>query len=395
MASTNANAESACGSIDKIRVQPLDLGKIPVKVGYFKVIIHYRPAAVEQFLVWAHHKYGEVIQYHWKSRVVSVGNYELAALLLKHPNFQRKGIFTETVTILNPLSLVSISGLDWKRAHWLMVRAISRISIQNMCSSVKTAVNKFCGSTELLAGSQVDLYDFAKKVTLDGMIFEVFGAGISESDVQVIHDGIGAIIGELQGLTQSSSHYRTKRQSLDTLVDAKLETEYITLIQSMMPTQKSSVILSSTFPPSCSTSTIDTSPFDSGCSFLSTLMQQNISNNRSPSKASQTPFSLKELRDLVINVLLFMGTINPAEASVHAILEIFRSKWSSLHRDVWIETQELIRHPDSADSQAGFSRILRESLRMFPPVAGLSFNRRATADTVLNGWRFNKDVCLF
>ena len=33
-------------------------------------------------------------------------------------------------------------------------------------------------------------------------------------------------------------------------------------------------------------------------------------------------------------------------------------------------------------------------LRLFPPVAGLSFNRRATADTVIDGWSFKKDVRL-
>jgi cytochrome P450 len=378
--------------LDQTESHRIHLGKMPFKIGYIQVIINYRPAAVEQFLMWAHQKHGDVIEYHWKSRVISVGSYELAALLLKHPNFQRKGLFTETVTILNPFSLVSISGPDWTRAHWLMVRAIGRISIQDMCSSVKGAVHKLMSSTPLVLGGFVDLYDFAKKATLDAMISEIFGAGIPECESQVIHAGIDAIIGELQGLTQASSQYRISRQRLDALIDFKLETEYFSVIHSTN-FHKDSVDLSSTFPPRqwASTATLDL-PFNSGCHFLRTLVEQNASNHRSPTKASQSPFSLIQLRDLVINVLLFMGTINPAEACVHAVIEIFRSKHSISQREVWIETENLIGQHDSPDREAGFTRIIRESMRMFPPVAGLSFNRRATADTLIHGWRFKKDV---
>jgi cytochrome P450 len=373
----------------------IDFGKNPVQLGYLHVLIKYRPAAVEKFLEWAHQNYGDVIKYHWKSSVISIGNHEIATHLLKHPNFQRKGTFTETVTILNPFSLVSISGPEWTRAHWLMVRAIGRISIHNMCCHVRSAVQRLVCSSPLLLGNQVDLYDFTKKVTLEAMISQVFGAEILEGECHIIHAGIEAIIGELQGLTQASSQYRVNRQRLDALVDAKIEFEYMSVIHSTR-FHKDSVSLSSTFPPRhFSTVATDDSQFDSECHFLRSLVEHNASNNRSPSKASQTPLSLIQLRDLVINVMLFMGTINPAEACVHATIEIFRSKWSVDQRHLWIETEELIRKPDSLDREAGFNRILRESLRMFPPVAGLSFNRRATADTVIHGWRFKKDVSLF
>jgi hypothetical protein len=246
----------------------------------------------------------------------------------------------------------------------------------------------------MLLGHQVDLYAFTKKATLEAMISEVFGAGIQEGECQIIHSGIDAIIGELQGLTQASSQYRVNRKRLDALIDAKLEVEHMSVIQSTR-VHKDFVSLSSTFPPRHSSTTASyDSQFDTECHFLRALVEHNASNNRSPSKASQTPLSLIQLRDLVINVLLFMGTINPAEACVHAIIEIFQSKWSIEQRDLWIETEELIGQHDSPDREAGFNRILRESMRMFPPVAGLSFNRRATADTVIQGWRFNKDVRL-
>jgi cytochrome P450 len=372
----------------------IDLGKNPFQIGYLSVIFHYRPAAVEQFLKWAHQNHGDVIKYHWKSSVISIGNYEMASMLLKHPNFQRKGTFTETVTILNPFSMVSISGPDWTRAHWLMVRAMGRISIDNMCSTVKSAVQKLACSLLPLLGTQVDLYDFTKKATLDAMIFEIFGSGIREDEHQIIHSGIDAILGELQGLTQASSQYRSNRHRLDALVDSKLEAEYLAVIHSTR-FHNDSDTLSSTFPPrhSSTTTSFDLNP-SASCQFLRALVEHNASNTRSPTKASQTPFSLVQLRDLVINVLLFMGTINPAEASVHAIIEIFRSKWSTAQRNVWIETEQLIGDHDSPDREAGFTCLLRESLRMFPPVAGLSFNRRATADTVIHGWRFKKDVSI-
>jgi cytochrome P450 len=370
----------------------VDVGKNPFHISYLSVIFNYRPAAVEQFLKWAHQKHGDVIQYHWKSSVISIGNYEMASVLLKHPSFQRKGTFTETVTILNPFSLVSISGPNWTRAHWLMVRAIGRISIQNMCSIVKTAVQRLALSSPLVLGVDVDLYDFTKKATLDAMISEIFGSGIQEDEIQIIHSGIDAIIGELQGLTQSSSQYRSKRQCLDALVDSKLEAEYLSMSYSSRFHDDSDT-LSSTFPPRHpSTTSNHDIKSNFKCHFLRTLVEQNASNNRSPSKASQTPFSLIQLRDLVINVLLFMGTINPAEACVHGIIEIFRSKWSTTHRHVWMETEQLLKQHESPDVDAGFTRLLRESLRMFPPVAGLSFNRRATADSVIHGWRFKKDV---
>lgn len=372
----------------------IDLGKIPAQIGYLSVIFKYRPAAVEQFLNWAHQVHGDVIQYHWKSSVISIGNHEMASVLLKHPNFQRKGTFTETVTILNPFSLVSISGPNWTRAHWLMVRAIGRISIQNMCSSVQGAVQRLASSSQLLLGVETDLYHFTKTATLDAMISEVFGAAIQEDEHQIIHLGIDAIIGELQGLTQASSQYRTNRHRLDALVDAKLEAEYLSVMNSTR-FHNDSETFSSTFPPRhSSTSSNDDIKSNSKCQFLRTLVEHNASNNRSPSKASQTPFSLVQLRDLVINVLLFMGTINPAEACVHSIIEIFRSKWSNAHNNVWMETEQLVEQHDSPDRDAGFARILRESLRMFPPVAGLSLNRRATADAVIHGWLFKKDVSM-
>jgi cytochrome P450 len=372
----------------------IELGKNPVRIAFMHVVIKYRPAAVENFLEWAHQSYGDVIQYHWKSSVISVGNHELAIQLLKHPNFQRKGTFTESVTILNPFSLVSISGPEWTRAHWLMVRAIGRISIQNMCTFVRSAVQELACSSSMLLGSQIDLYQFTKKVTLEAMIFEVFGSGIQDCESRIIHSGIDAIIGELQGLTQASSQYRVNRQRLDALVDAKLGNEYLSVIHASR-FHMESVGLAATFPPrNTSTSAADNSLLDSQCHFLRALVENNVSNNRSPTKASQVPFSMIQLRDLVINVLLFMGTINPAEACVHAMIEIFRSKWSIEGRDVWIETEKLIGQHDSIDREAGFNRLLRESMRMFPPVAGLSFNRRATAETVIHGWRFKKDVSL-
>jgi hypothetical protein len=245
-----------------------------------------------------------------------------------------------------------------------------------------------------LLGSQIDLYQFTKKVTLEAMIFEVFGAGIQDCESRIIHSGIDAIIGELQGLTQASSQYRVNRQHLDALVDAKLGSEHLSVIHASR-FHMESVGLAATFPPrNTSTSAADNSLLDSQCHFLRALVENNVSNNRSPTKASQVPFSMIQLRDLVINVLLFMGTINPAEACVHAIIEIFRSKWSIEGRDAWIETEKLIGQHDSIDREAGFNRILRESMRMFPPVAGLSFNRRATAETVIHGWRFKKDVSL-
>jgi cytochrome P450 len=372
----------------------VDLGKNPFHIGYLSVIFNYRPAAVEQFLKWAHQKHGDVIQYRWKSSVISIGNYEMASVLLKHPSFQRKGTFTETVTILNPFSLVSISGPNWTRAHWLMVRAIGRISIQNMCYSVKCAVSRLACASPLSLGIDVDLYDFTKKATLDAMITEVFGPGIQDDEHLIIHSGVDAIIGELQGLTQASSQYRTNRHRLDALVDSKLEAEYLSVVQSTRFLNDSDTF-SSTFPPRhLSTTSNHDVASNTKCHFLRTLVEQNASNNRSPSKASQTPFSLIQLRDLVINVLLFMGTINPAEACVHGIIEVFRSKWSNSNRNVWVETEQLIEQHDSPDRDAGFSRLLRESLRMFPPVAGLSFNRRATADAIIHGWRFKKDVSM-
>ena len=371
------------------------LSKNPCKIGYLLVLMNYRPAAVERFLLWAHQKHGDVIQYHWKSNIISVGNYELATLLLRHPNFQRKGTFTETVTILNPFSLVSISGPDWTRAHWLMVRAMGRLSVPNMCSIVTESVHKLTCSSVSSLDCPVDLYDFTKKATLDSMISEIFGVGVDEGERRIIHSGIDAIIGELQGLTQASSHFRVNRQRLDALVDAKLQAEYLLVATNSAHFLSNSVSLSATFPPHhASSATPDVSHVNAGCDFLRALVEHNTSNSRSPTKASQTPFSLIQLRDLVINVLLFMGTINPAEACVHALIEIFRSKWSISQRDLWIETETLIGKDDSHDRDAGFTRILRESLRLFPPVAGLSFNRRATADTVIDGWSFKKDVRL-
>jgi cytochrome P450 len=256
----------------------IDLGKNPIQVGYLHVILHYRPAAVEQFLKWAHHTHGDVIKYHWKSSVISIGSHAMASTLLKHPNFQRKGTFTETVTILNPFSMVSISGPDWTRAHWLMVRAMGRISIDAMCSSVKDAVQRLARSSLLLIGSQVDLYDFAKKATLDAMICEIFGTGICQTEHQIIHSGIDAILGELQGLTQASSQYRLYRHRLDALVDSKLEAEYLAMIHSTRFHDDSDA-LSSTFPPrhSSTTNGVDLNPGTS-CHFLRILVEHNASN---------------------------------------------------------------------------------------------------------------------
>jgi len=394
MNSPSTNSETASGQKPANFFGLVGLKKNPRKIGFLPVLMNYRPAAVEKFLLWAHQKHGDVIQYHWKSNIISVGNYELSTLLLKHPNFQRKGTFTETVTILNPFSLVSISGPDWTRAHWLMVRAMGRLSVQNMCSDVTASVQTLLCSSPSLLDNHVDLYEFTKRATLDAMTSEIFGTEIDENERQIIQSGIDAIIGELQGLTQASSHFRTNRQRLDELIDAKLDAEYLLAATHLAHFQSDSISLSATFPPdhACSTAPNESS-LTEGCAFLRALVEHNMSNNRSPTKACQTPFSLIQLRDLVINVLLFMGTINPAEACVHAIIEVFRSKWSISQRDLWTETEILIGADNSPDRDAGFTRIFRESLRMFPPVAGLSFNRRATADTVIDGWFFKKDVC--